>query len=86
MACAFSNISLAQTSPSTSQNKDQEEASLSQSEIIQISDNMKALADKAKTLKGERLSIIQLEIYNMNEKLRNELRNAVEKSRRITSF
>ncbi|WP_086984458.1 mechanosensitive ion channel domain-containing protein [Vibrio aphrogenes] len=86
LACAFSNISLAQTSPSTSQNKDQEEASLSQSEIIQISDNMKALADKAKTLKGERLSIIQLEIYNMNEKLRNELRNAVEKESSNNEF
>lgn len=85
-ACAFSSISLAQTSPSTSQNKDQEEASLSQSEIIQISDNMKALADKAKTLKGERLSIIQLEIYNMNEKLRNELRNAVEKESSNNEF
>lgn len=86
LACAFSSISLAQTSPSTSQNKDQEEASLSQSEIIQISDNMKALADKAKTLKGERLSIIQLEIYNMNEKLRNELRNAVEKESSNNEF
>lgn len=55
----------------------QNEASLTQAEITQISNKMKSLTENAKTLKGNRLSIVQLEIYNMNEKLRKEISNAV---------
>ena len=64
----------------------QNEDALSKSEITQITNTMKDLADKAKTLKGERLSIVQLEIYNMNQKLRKELSNAINKKDHDVKF
>lgn len=64
----------------------QNEDVLSKSEITQITNTMKDLADKAKTLKGERLSIVQLEIYNMNERLRQELSNAMDRTDHDTKF
>ncbi|MCF7354608.1 mechanosensitive ion channel family protein [Vibrio sp. CK2-1] len=62
------------------------EESLSKSEINQITTTMKGLADRAKTLKGDRLSIVQLEIYNMNERLRQELSNAMDRTDHDTKF
>ncbi len=64
----------------------QNEEALSKSEIIQITNTMKGLADKAKTLKGDRLSIVQLEIYNMNQKLRKELNNAIDRKDHDVKF
>ncbi|WP_105902752.1 mechanosensitive ion channel family protein [Vibrio gangliei] len=74
---SFSSFSFAQEDSAKSKPTEKVET-LSQSEITQISDNMKVLADKARTLKGDRLAIVQLEIYNTNENLRKVLRAAVE--------
>lgn len=64
----------------------QNEEALSKSEINQITGTMKSLADKAKTLKGDRLSIVQLEIYNMNQKLRKELSSAIARKDHDAKF
>lgn len=77
--CSFSGLSQAQTAQHENNERVKSESSLNQSEITQISNTMKVLTEKAKILKGERLAIIQLEIYNMNEKLRKVLKSAVEK-------
>ena len=80
LLCSFSGLSQAQTAQHENNERVKSENSLNQSEITQISNTMKVLTEKAKTLKGERLAIIQLEIYNMNEKLRKVLKSAVEQS------
>ncbi|WP_089123087.1 mechanosensitive ion channel family protein [Vibrio algivorus] len=62
------------------------EDTLSKSEISQITSTMKDLADRAKTLKGDRLAIVQLEIYNMNDRLRQELSNAMDRTDHDSKF
>ena len=76
--CSFSGLSQAQSAQQKNNEVAKSEETLNQSEITQISDTMKLLTKKAQTLKGDRLAIVQLEIYNMNEKLRKVLKSAVE--------
>lgn len=76
--CSFSGLSQAQSAQQKNNEAVKSEETLNQSEITQISDTMKLLTKKAQTLKGDRLAIVQLEIYNMNEKLRKVLKSAVE--------
>ncbi|WP_017023992.1 mechanosensitive ion channel family protein [Vibrio rumoiensis] len=52
--------------------------SASQKTLTELTQHIEALTEQTKVLKGDRLSIVQLEIYNNNNRLRNTIANAMD--------
>ncbi|MFV0574673.1 MAG: mechanosensitive ion channel domain-containing protein [Vibrio sp.] len=91
LTCSATFTANAASNSSSSKDKAQsqevaEQHVMTQAEISEISDHMKDLTNKARSLKGERLAIIQLEVYNMNEKLRKVLKDAMDSENRDDKF